>query len=162
MHSFRSLIEATEKLKQYSGNLPGGGGIWTAFRPGEGGIWTKIFQKFKCPGGCPGGMLKLRFYWYIRNRKTPKNFVQNRNKSPHWQSFGRLQYPVLFLLLNFCLSNFVLLSEFEVLSLYSLVNAEFIVVWKFASYFCKSAPQTYSNVKLEKNCTMKWLKVIFV
>ena len=26
--------------------------IWTAFRPREGGIWTKIFQKFKCPGGC--------------------------------------------------------------------------------------------------------------
>ena len=30
-------------------------GVWTAFRPGEGGIWTKIFHKFKCPGGCPGG-----------------------------------------------------------------------------------------------------------
>ena len=40
-------------------------GIWTAFRPREGGIWTKIFQKFKCPGSCPGGMLKLRFDWYI-------------------------------------------------------------------------------------------------
>ena len=40
-------------------------GIWTAFRPREGWIWTKIFQKFKCPGGCPGGMLKLRFDWYI-------------------------------------------------------------------------------------------------
>ena len=68
IHSFRS-IKAPEKF-------PGGGGIWspgmdlrwgiwTAFRPREGGIWTKIFQKFKCPGGCPGGMLKLRFDWYI-------------------------------------------------------------------------------------------------
>ena len=50
MHSFRSIIEATEKLKQYSGNFPGSGCIWTAFRPGEGGIWTTIFQKFKCRG----------------------------------------------------------------------------------------------------------------
>ena len=53
MHSFRSLIEATEKLKQQSGNFPGSGGIWTTFRPSEGRIWTRIFQKFKCPG--PGG-----------------------------------------------------------------------------------------------------------
>ena len=70
IHSFRSIIEATEKF-------PGGGGIWspwldlwwgiwTAFRPREGEIWTKSFQKFKCPGGCPGGMFKLRFdRWYI-------------------------------------------------------------------------------------------------
>ena len=41
-------------------------GIWTAFRPREGRIWTKIFQKFKCPGDCPGGMFKLRFDWYIK------------------------------------------------------------------------------------------------
>ena len=40
-------------------------GIWTAIWLGEGGIWTLIFQKFKCPGGCPGGMLKLRFQWFI-------------------------------------------------------------------------------------------------
>ena len=62
----RSIIEATEKF-------PGGGdiwspgmdlswGIWTAFRPREGGNFPKIFQKFKCPGGCPGGgMFKLWF-----------------------------------------------------------------------------------------------------
>ena len=58
IHSFQSIIKATEKF-------PGGGGIWspgmdlwwgiwTAFRPREGGIWTKVFQKFKCLGGCPG------------------------------------------------------------------------------------------------------------
>ena len=31
------------------------------------GNFPKIFQKFKCPGGLPGGggMLKLRFNWYI-------------------------------------------------------------------------------------------------
>ena len=28
-------------------------------------MWTKIFQKFKCPWGGGGGMLKLRFDWYI-------------------------------------------------------------------------------------------------
>ena len=42
-------------------------GIWTAFWLGEGGIWTMIFKKVKCPGGCPGGMLKLRFDRY-RNK----------------------------------------------------------------------------------------------
>ena len=30
-----------------------------------------------------------------------------------------------------------------------LVSAELVVVLKFAYYFCKSAPQTYINVKLE-------------
>ena len=29
-----------------------------------GGNFPKIFQKFKCPGSCLGGMLKLRFDWY--------------------------------------------------------------------------------------------------
>ena len=58
IHSFRNIIEATEKF-------PGGGGIWlpgmdllwrisTAFRPREGAIWTKLFQKFKCPGVARG------------------------------------------------------------------------------------------------------------
>ena len=65
MHSFRSIIEATEKLKQWSGNFPGGGGIWTAFRAGEGEFEQK-FSKIQMPGGLPGvGMLKLRFDRYI-------------------------------------------------------------------------------------------------
>ena len=71
MHSFRSIIEATEKSKLQSGNSPRGGGIWTAFRPGEGGVWTKIFQKFKCPGVARGGMLTLRFGWYITSQLWP-------------------------------------------------------------------------------------------
>ena len=33
MHSFRSLTEATEKLKQYSGNFPGGGTFEQLFGP---------------------------------------------------------------------------------------------------------------------------------
>ena len=54
MHSFRTIIEATEKLKQLSGNFPGGGGILTAFRPGEGGIFQKLhFRKIQMPGGLP-------------------------------------------------------------------------------------------------------------
>ena len=53
-------------------------GIWTGFRPREGGIWPKIFQKFKCPGGCPGGILKLRFDWYI----TPDDSVYSSKGEP--------------------------------------------------------------------------------
>ena len=77
IHSFRSMIEATEKF-------PGGGGIWS---PGMDLWWTmmghlnsfsasggenlnKIFQKFKCPGGCQGeGTFKLWFDWYIGKRR---------------------------------------------------------------------------------------------
>ena len=41
-----------------------------------GGNFPKIFQKFKCPRGCPGGMLKLRFDWYINDEKlTLKTIV---------------------------------------------------------------------------------------
>ena len=47
------------------GYFPGVGAFEQLFGPGGGGIWTLIFQKFKCPGGCPGGMLKLRFERYI-------------------------------------------------------------------------------------------------
>ena len=70
IHSFRSIIKATEKFPGGGGNWSPGMDLWwgisTAFRPREGGIWTKVFQKFKCPEGCPGGgVLKLRFDWYI-------------------------------------------------------------------------------------------------
>ena len=63
------------KVRTVIWNFPGGGGIWTAFRPGEGEIWTKIFQKWKCPGGCLGGMLKLQFDWYIRNVIMLQHFI---------------------------------------------------------------------------------------
>ena len=43
-------------------------GIWTAFRPREGGIWTKIFQKFKCPGDCPGGDVKASI-WLVHKKE---------------------------------------------------------------------------------------------
>ena len=69
IHNFWSIIEATEKFPRGGGIWSSGmdlwWGIWTAFQPREWGIWTKSFQKFKCPGGCPGGMFKLRFDWYI-------------------------------------------------------------------------------------------------
>ena len=69
MHSFRSVIEATEKLKQLSGNFPGGWAFEQLFGPlrrgGGGGVvdLNKIFQKFTCHGGYPGWMFKLRFDW---------------------------------------------------------------------------------------------------
>ena len=63
-------------------------GIWTAFQPREGGIWTKIFQKFKCPGGCPGGMFKLRFDWYINNCFcTEKIWRVSRHDLPRFWQF---------------------------------------------------------------------------
>ena len=62
-------------------------GHLNSFPPREGGICTKIFQKFKCPGGCPGGMLKLRFDWYIISQ-TQKLYVFLYCKKKMW-SFHR-------------------------------------------------------------------------
>ena len=74
IHSFRSIIKATEKF-------PGGGGIWspgmdlwrgiwTAFRPREGGIWTKILQNIQMPGGCPGGGDVEASIWWVHYSKV--------------------------------------------------------------------------------------------
>ena len=45
-----------------------GWGIWTAFWPREEGIWTKISKNSNSRGVVRGGMLKLRFDWYIINK----------------------------------------------------------------------------------------------
>ena len=58
------LIEATETLKQQSGNFSGGGAFERLLGPVRGNL-DKNFPKIQMPGGLPGGMLKLRFDWYI-------------------------------------------------------------------------------------------------
>jgi len=46
-----------------------GGAFERLFCPEEREFEQANLQKFKCPGGCPGGwMLKLRFDWYITKR----------------------------------------------------------------------------------------------
>jgi len=72
IHSFTSIIEATEKLKQQPRNFPGGGGISLPemdlcpdeafeqlFGPGKrgggGGDFNKNFPKIQMPGGLPWG-----------------------------------------------------------------------------------------------------------
>ena len=35
------------------------------FSLGRGGFEQKFSKNSNAPGGCPGGMLKLRFDWYI-------------------------------------------------------------------------------------------------
>ena len=67
----RSIIKATEKF-------PGVGAFdhleWTydgAFEQLFGlgrGEFEQKFPKIQMPGGCPGGMLKLRFDWYINTK----------------------------------------------------------------------------------------------
>ena len=57
MHSFRSIIKATEKFVVI---FPEVGAFEQLLGPVRGNL-NKIFQKFKYPGG----MLKLRFDWYI-------------------------------------------------------------------------------------------------
>ena len=49
-----SLIKATEKLKQQSGNFPGGGAFEQLFRPVR-GKFEQNFSQIQMPGGLPGG-----------------------------------------------------------------------------------------------------------
>ena len=54
---------------------------------------TKIFLKFKCPGGCPGGMLKLRFDWYITvNAKPTKSLKFAIANGKNVRALGRVYY----------------------------------------------------------------------
>ena len=54
MHSLRSIIEATEKLKKKeSGNFPGGGAFEQLFGPVRGDL-RKNFLKIHMHGGLPG------------------------------------------------------------------------------------------------------------
>ena len=50
-------------------------GHLNSFSASGGGNLNKNFEKFKCPGGCPGGMLKLRFDWYIISQAAQTLFV---------------------------------------------------------------------------------------
>ena len=88
-----SFIHVPVKLEilcaELLSNFPGGWGIWSPFWPGEGGIWKKFFQKFKCPGGCPGGMLKLRVDWYI----TSQNFIATATESWIQHNFQESSQP---------------------------------------------------------------------
>ena len=58
-HSFKSIIETTEKFKQYSGNFLGVGAFEQLFGPVRGEFEQKFFQNFKSPWGCPGGDVEV-------------------------------------------------------------------------------------------------------
>ena len=60
MNSFRSIIEATEKFSRGWEHLNSVSARW-------GGNFPKIFQKFKCPGGCPGGGDVEASIWLVHN-----------------------------------------------------------------------------------------------
>ena len=63
IHSFRSIIEASEKFPGEWGllitwNGPMMGHL-NSFSASGRGNFPKIFQKFKCLGDCPGGCLSF-------------------------------------------------------------------------------------------------------
>ena len=90
------LVRVSEKLKQLSGNFPEGGDIWTAFWSGEGGIWTKIFQKFKCPGGCGSfdltGTLLFNLLYQVNYRARPCFFYRSCSQEEDRTVKYRLQW----------------------------------------------------------------------
>ena len=45
------------------------------FGLGRGEFEQKFCKKYKCPGVAPGGMLKLRFDWYIITIVLKTNYV---------------------------------------------------------------------------------------
>ena len=55
MHSFRSIIEAAEKLKQQSDNFPGGGAFEQLFRPVRGEFEQKFSKNSNARGLARGG-----------------------------------------------------------------------------------------------------------
>ena len=90
IHSFRSVIKATEKFP-WDGGIWSPGmdlwwGIWTAFRPRQGGIWTKILHKIQMPGGCPGGDVEASI-WLVHYAQEHTPYLSTQ--------------PVCFLLLKF-------------------------------------------------------------
>ena len=64
IQSFRSIIEATENLNSNLVIFQGVGTFKQLFSPGRRGFEQK-FSKNSNPQGVAGGMLKLRFDWYI-------------------------------------------------------------------------------------------------
>ena len=45
-------------------------GHLNSFSTSGGGNLNKNFSKIQMPEGCPGGMFKFRFDWYITNTET--------------------------------------------------------------------------------------------
>ena len=71
--SYRKVSRGWGHLITWNGPMMG---HLNSFSASGGGNFPKIFQKFKYPGGCPGGMLKLRFDWYIRTvKRAPTVFL---------------------------------------------------------------------------------------
>ena len=56
-------------------------GDLNSFSASGGGNLNKNFPKIQMPGGCPGGMLKLRFDWYISSI------------TPHGATYTRASFP---------------------------------------------------------------------
>ena len=51
-------------------------GHLNSFSASRGGIWTKIFQKFKCPGGCSWGGDVEASIWLVHNVYQHTNIFQ--------------------------------------------------------------------------------------
>ena len=60
---------------------------FNSFSASGGGNLNKIFPKTQMPGGLPGGMLKLRFDWYITDRYLGSRYFD------YW--FGAFRYHVV-------------------------------------------------------------------
>ena len=58
-------------------------GHLNSFSASGGGNLNKNFQKILMPGGCPGGMLKLRFDWYIIGLYSTKAAPQKSSFDSH-------------------------------------------------------------------------------
>ena len=95
IHSFWSIIKATEKFPRGGGIWSPGmdlwWGIWTAFRPRE-GEFSKNFPKIQMPGGLPGGGESWSFDLtgaLVLNGQN-RNAIVNRLISRIIQRLGRL------------------------------------------------------------------------
>ena len=74
-------VQRNEKSMHFFNFSPGGDGAFDRQScPGGGEFNHKKFQKFKCPGGCPGGMIKLRFDRCITYHSQARLNTEQKNE----------------------------------------------------------------------------------
>ena len=84
-------------------------GHLNSFSASGGGNLNKNFPKFQMPGGCPGGMFRLRFDWYIMSSKwVLKHKKIGKIASPVYDQLEKPYYSrmmsiiVVALLISYC------------------------------------------------------------
>ena len=131
----------------------------------KGGNLNKIFPKIQMPGGCPGGMFKLRFDWYISRRFVLIQDDGDRSRKDFWVHFGTLERTQVFT--GTCGIRFIVIQIKRSMNwghgYFKKANALILRCWwLFVSLLCKNNLSQYcwynlwnvmTKIVLKINCT---------